>query len=521
MTDQTPQTDQTPPTPSVPPAPPTTASVDDVPATLTRVHMIGIGGAGMSGVARILLDHGVAVSGSDARDSADLRALADRGSIVRVGHSAEALGAHGAPPEIVVISKAAIPADNPELAAARAAGIPVVTRSQVLGHLARSGRSIMVCGTHGKTSTTSMLIAGMLAAGSDPSFAVGGTVLQFGTNARGGSDPVFVAEADESDGSLVHYDPDVVILTNAEPDHLDHFGTAEAYYEVFDTFLARIPAIGALVVCLDDEGAAERARRAAAAGVRVLGYRTSDGPVSDLPVSGELSEIVVDSAGTRADLMLDGVPHGELHVGTPGEHMALNALAALLAAREVTAADGIAASGIGASGFETDGFLAGLSGFGGVGRRFEPKGEAVVGGGRARVYDDYAHHPTEVAAVLGAAREIVETDGGRLVAVFQPHLYSRTRIFAEEFGRALSLADRVVVLDVYGAREQPEPGIDGGSVARHVTVPVQHVPDLDSALGAVFGLLEADDVVFTLGAGDITTLGPRIVAGRGPSGQGS
>ncbi|UVE97054.1 UDP-N-acetylmuramate--L-alanine ligase [Dietzia sp. B32] len=488
--------------------------------------MIGIGGAGMSGVARILLDHGVAVSGSDARDSADLRALADRGAIVRVGHSAENLEALGAPPEIVVISKAAIPADNPELAAAGAAGIPVVTRSQVLGHLARSGRSVMVCGTHGKTSTTSMLIAGMLAAGSDPSFAVGGTVLQFGTNARGGNDPVFVAEADESDGSLVHYEPDVVILTNAEPDHLDHFGTAEAYYEVFDTFLARIPATGALVVCLDDRGAAERARRAAAAGVRVLGYRTANGPATDLPVAGELADIIVDSAGTRADLTLDGVPHGELHVGTPGEHMALNAVAALLAAREVTATGGIAASGIGASGFDSgvfdvDGFLAGLSGFGGVGRRFEPKGEAVVDGGRARVFDDYAHHPTEVAAVLGAAREIVETDGGRLVAVFQPHLYSRTRIFAEEFGRALSLADRVVVLDVYGAREQPEPGIDGGSVARHVTVPVQHVPDLDAALAAVLDLLEPEDVVFTLGAGDITTLGPRIVAESGPWGRGS
>ncbi|AWH93799.1 UDP-N-acetylmuramate--L-alanine ligase [Dietzia lutea] len=468
--------------------------------------MIGIGGAGMSGVARILLDHGVAVSGSDARDSADLRALADRGAVVRVGHHADALEALDSPPQIVVVSKAAIPADNPELVAARAAGIPVVTRSQVLGRLARAGRSIMVCGTHGKTSTTSMLIAGMLSAGSDPSFAVGGTVLQFGTNARGGADPVFVAEADESDGSLVHYEPDVVILTNAEPDHLDHFGTAEAYYEVFDTFLARIPATGALVVCVDDEGAAERARRAAAAGVRVVGYRTADGPMTNLPVAGELAGITVDSHGTRARLTLDGESQGELHVGTPGEHMALNALAALLAAREVAGSDGL----------DADGFLAGLSGFGGVGRRFEPKGEAAVGDGRARVYDDYAHHPTEVAAVLGAAREIVEADGGRLVAVFQPHLYSRTRLFAEEFGRALSLADEVVVLDVYGAREQPEPGVDGGLIARNVTADVHHVPDLDSALATVTGILRPGDVVFTLGAGDITTLGPRIVAGGEP-----
>ena len=465
--------------------------------------MIGIGGAGMSAIARILLDHGVAVSGSDARDSADLRALEDRGAVVRVGHDAAALGALGAPPEIVVVSKAAIPADNPELVAARAAGIPVVTRSRVLGHLARAGRSIMVCGTHGKTSTTSMLIAGMLASGADPSFAVGGTVLQFGTNARGGTDPVFVAEADESDGSLVHYLPDVVILTNAEPDHLDHFGTAEAYFEVFDSFLARIPETGVLVACLDDAGAVERARRAAAAGVRVVGYRTAGGPATDLPVVGELSDPVVDSDGTRAGLTLDGHPHGHLHVGTPGEHMALNALAALLAAREVAAGPG----------FDLDGFLGGLSGFGGVGRRFEPKGALDVDGGVVRVFDDYAHHPTEVAAVLGAGREIVAAEGGRLVAVFQPHLYSRTRIFAEEFGHALSTADEVVVLDVYGAREQPEPGVDGGLVARHVTAPVHHVQDLDAALETVLAVVRPGDVVFTLGAGDITTLGPRIVAG--------
>ncbi len=477
----------------------------DVPTVLTRVHMIGIGGAGMSAVARILLDHGVAVSGSDARDSEDLRALESRGATVRVGHHADALGGPDTPPEIVVVSKAAIPADNPELVAARAAGIPVVTRSQVLGHLARAGRSIMVCGTHGKTSTTSMLIAGMSAAGSDPSFAVGGTVLQFGTNARGGADPVFVAEADESDGSLVHYEPDVVILTNAEPDHLDHFGTAEAYFAVFDTFLARIPSQGALVVCLDDAGSAERARRAVAAGVRVLGYRTTAGPATDLPVSAELAEISVDSSGTRARLTLDGRDHGRIHVGTPGEHMVLNAVAALLAAREVA----------GPAGFDLAGFLAGLSGFGGVGRRFEPKGEAPVNGGRVRVFDDYAHHPTEVTAVLGAAREIVEADGGRLVAVFQPHLYSRTRIFAEEFGRALSLADEVVVLEVYGAREQPEPGVDAGLITRHVIPPVHRAADLDAALDIVTGLLAPGDVVFTLGAGDITTLGPRIVADPG------
>ncbi|MBB1052790.1 Mur ligase family protein, partial [Dietzia sp. B44] len=325
------------------------------------------------------------------------------------------------------------------------------------------------------------------------------------------ADPVFVAEADESDGSLVHYEPDVVILTNAEPDHLDHFGTAEAYFEVFDTFLARIPDTGVLVVCLDDAGAAERARRAASAGVRVVGYRTTAGPATDLPVVGELDGIEVDSGGTRAGLTLDGRSRGDLHVGTPGRHMALNALAALLAAREVA----------GDAGIDVDHVLSGLSGFGGVGRRFEPKGTVAVQGGLVRVFDDYAHHPTEVRAVLSAGREIVASDGGRLIAVFQPHLYSRTRIFAEEFGRALSLADEVVVLDVYGAREQPEEGVDGGLVTRHVSSPAHHVPDLDTALSTVLGIIRPDDVVFTLGAGDITTLGPRIVAGPAGSGTGS
>ena len=487
-----------------------TATPDDVPDTLSRVHMIGIGGAGMSGVARILLDHGVTVSGSDARDSDALRALAGRGATVRVGHDAAALRDGGAEPEVVVVSKAAIPESNPELRAAREAGIPVLTRSQVLGHLARAGRSVMVSGTHGKTSTTSMLIAAMLAADTDPSFAVGGTVLQFGTNARGGGDAVFVAEADESDGSLVHYEPDVVVLTNAEPDHLDHFGTAEAYFEVFDRFLERIPASGALVVCLDDPGARERARRAAALGVTVRGYRLagSGAPTDGLPVAAELGAVDVDGSGTRAALTLDGRPHGELAVGTPGEHMALNAVAALLAAREL--------------GVDVDGVLRGLAGFGGVGRRFEFKGSAEVpaadgtAGGTVDVYDDYAHHPTEVRAVLTAAREVVSArPGGRLVAVFQPHLYSRTRLFGREFGEALSLADEVVVLDVYGAREEPEPGVDGGTVARHVTSRVRRAADLDEGLEITRDLVRPGDVVFTVGAGDITTLGPRLLDALG------
>lgn len=481
-----------------------------------RVHLIGIGGAGMSAIARILLGNGVAVSGSDQREGqavAELRAL---GATIAVGHAADNLRLSGDSPDAVVISKAAIPADNPELVAAREAGLPVLTRSQVLGQLAAVGRSVMVCGTHGKTSTTSMLVSGLLAAGLDPSFAVGGTVLELGTNARGGSDAVFVAEADESDGSLVDYSPDVVILTNAEPDHMDHFSSEEEYFAVFDDFIARIAPGGALVACLDDPGAAERARRAEAAGVRVLGYAAAGhelaGDLAPL-LAAALSDVEIHGNATRGTLALDGTAH-RVSVGIAGEHMLLNATAALLAAREVGAASGA--------------FAAGLAAFGGVGRRFEFKGSAAG----VRVYDDYAHHPTEVRAVLTAARGALESDTasdtapagdpgseggvedlapGRLVALFQPHMYSRTKLFAAEFGEALSLADTVVVAEVYGARERPQPGVDAALVARHVSVPVVTAEDLDALTATALDLVRPGDTVFTIGAGDITTVGPRLL----------
>ncbi|WP_333619871.1 UDP-N-acetylmuramate--L-alanine ligase [Dietzia sp.] len=476
------------------------------------VHLIGIGGAGMSAIARILLGRGVAVSGSDQRDGATIAELTELGAHIAIGHEEGNLRLTGAMPEAVVISKAAIPADNPELVAARAAaGIPVLTRSQVLGRLAATGRSIMVCGTHGKTSTTSMLVSGLLAADLDPSFAVGGTVLELGTNARGGADPVFVAEADESDGSLVDYQPDVVILTNAEPDHMDHFSSEEEYFGVFDTFIARIGPDGALVACLDDPGAAERARRAAAAGVRVLGYT---GEPEALPadlrplVAASISGIEVVGDTTRGTLALDraaGQPsQHRISVGIAGEHMLFNAVAALLSAHEVGAEQGA--------------FAAGLAAFGGVGRRFEFKG-SVAG---VRVYDDYAHHPTEVRAVLTAARAAIDSESApaagegalapaRLIALFQPHMYSRTKLFAAEFGEALSLADEVVVAEVYGAREQPQPGVDAALVAGHVSVPVVTAEDLDAVTAAALDLARPGDTVFTIGAGDITTVGPRLL----------
>ena len=463
------------------------------------VHLIGIGGAGMSAIARILLGQGVRVSGSDARDGATIAELRALGAHIAIGHDAANLELSGALPDSVVISKKAIPADNPELAAARERGIELLTRSQVLGRLAASGRSIMVCGTHGKTSTTSMLVSGMLTAGLDPSFAVGGTVLELGTNARGGTDPIFVAEADESDGSLVDYQPDVVILTNAEPDHMDHFSSEAEYFDVFDTFIARISDGGCLVACLDDVGAAERARRAKATGIRVSGYTTDASALpADLAecVGAEISEIEIAGNTTRGTLHMDGGAH-RVSVGIAGTHMLLNATAALLSAREVGARPGP--------------FAAGLAGFGGVGRRFEFKGES----GGVRVYDDYAHHPTEVRAVLTAARGAIDSEGperSRLVALFQPHMYSRTKLFAAEFGEALSLADSVIVNEVYGAREQPVPGVDAALVAGHVGVEVTTAADLDELRAKALEILRSGDTCFTIGAGDITTVGPLLLA---------
>lgn len=463
------------------------------------VHLIGIGGAGMSAIARILLGQGVTVSGSDARDGATIAELRALGAHIAIGHDAANLELTGAQPDSVVISKKAIPEDNPELAAARERGLEVLTRSQVLGRLAASGRSIMVCGTHGKTSTTSMLVSGMLTAGLDPSFAVGGTVLELGTNARGGTDPIFVAEADESDGSLVDYQPDVVILTNAEPDHMDHFGSEAEYFDVFDTFIGRIAAGGCLVACLDDVGAAERARRARAAGIRVAGYTTDAAALpADLAecVAAEISDIEIAGNTTRGTLLMDGSAH-RISVGIAGTHMLLNATAALLSAREVGARSGP--------------FAAGLAEFGGVGRRFEFKGEH----GGVRVYDDYAHHPTEVRAVLTAARGAIDSEGsehGRLVALFQPHMYSRTKLFAAEFGDALSLADIVIVTEVYGAREKPAPGVDAALVAGYVGVEVSTAVNLEDLRVQAMDTLRAGDTCFTIGAGDITTVGPQLLA---------
>lgn len=470
-------------------------NAEQLPPELQRVHMVGIGGAGMSGIARILLDRGALVSGSDAKESRGVHALRARGASIRIGHDASSLDLLPGGPTAVITTHAAIPKTNPELVEARRRGIPVILRPAVLARLMDGRTTLMVTGTHGKTTTTSMLIVALQHCGRDPSFAVGGEMGEAGTNAHHGSGDCFVAEADESDGSLLEYTPNVAVVTNIETDHLDFYGTAEAYVGVFDAFVERLAPGGALVVCVDDPGAAALADRTAELGIRVLRYGSA-------PEQGLAAALLSwEQQGTEAVAHIRLTPESGpepyprvMRLSVPGRHMALNALGALLAATEI--------------GAPVDAVLDGLAGFEGVRRRFELVGNA----GSVRVFDDYAHHPTEISATLAAVRTVLEqSGGGRSLVVFQPHLYSRTKEFAVEFGRALDAADEVFVLDVYGAREQPLAGVSGASVAEHVTVPVRYLPDFSAVAEQVAAAAGPGDVIVTMGAGDVTLLGPEIV----------
>ncbi|WP_052428055.1 UDP-N-acetylmuramate--L-alanine ligase [Actinopolyspora erythraea] len=456
---------------------------------LSRVHLIGIGGAGMSGIARILLARGRRVSGSDARDSRTVLALRTQGAAVAIGHEGPNLDQLDSGPSAVVISTA-IETENPELAEARRRGVPVLGRAEALAALMRDHRVACVTGTHGKTSTTSMLTVALQHCRLDPSFAIGGDLNESGANAHHGEGGLFVAEADESDGSFLVFSPSVAVVTNVEPDHLDHHGTTDAYVEVFERFVERIEPGGVLIAGTDDPGAAALADRAERSGVRVRRYGTTvEGPGDARVLSYEPRH-----GGGAVRLLLGERDPLELYVSVPGEHMAANAVAALLAGIEL--------------GADTAELLEGLAAFGGVRRRFEFKGRADG----VRVYDDYAHHPTEVRAQLRAAR--TEVDSGRIVVAFQPHLFSRTAAFAEEFGAALAEADEVVVLDVYGAREQPQPGVSGQLIADAVPLAADRVhyePSITEVAPRLAGLARPGDIVLTMGAGDVTMLGPEIL----------
>ena len=468
-----------------------------LPPELQRVHMVGIGGAGMSGIARILLDRGGLVSGSDAKESRAVAALRARGAQIAIGHDPSHLDLLPGGPTAVITTHAAIPKTNPELVEARRRALPIILRPAVLAKLMTGMRTLMVSGTHGKTTTTSMLIVALQHSGFDPSFAVGGDLGEAGTNAHHGSGDVFVAEADESDGSLLEYTPNVAVVTNIEADHLDFFGTPEAYTAVFDRFVENLVPGGALVVCADDPGAAALADRSEALGVRVLRYGSDPG--ADL--AGCLSSWEQHGTGAVAHIQLAGESQPRaMRLAVPGRHMALNALAALLAAAE--------------AGAPVQTALDALAGFEGVRRRFELVGTA----NGVRVFDDYAHHPTEVRAALTALRGVARQTSGRSIVVFQPHLYTRTKAFAREFADSLNTADQVFVLDVYAAREQPLTGVSGASIVEHVSAPVRYLPDFSTVARQVAAVARPGDVVVTMGAGDVTLLGPEIIAALNATG---
>lgn len=463
----------------------------------------------MSGVAHILLDRGKVVSGSDIKESRPVRVLESAGAKVAVGHRAENLTLSGELPTVVVTSFAAIPQDNPELVEAQERGIPIIRRSDLLAELMEGHQQILLAGTHGKTSTTSMTVSAMQTAGMDPSFAIGGQLNKAGTNAHHGTGSAFVAEADESDASLLRYRPDVAVVTNIEPDHLDYFGTREAYFQVFDDFADRLSDDGHVVVCLDDEHAAALGERCVERGIPVLGYGTSAAVARhpQVPCGAEVTAEQVTPAGTDVTVRLNAAGHSgsfQYVLQIPGTHMVLNSAAALLA--------GTLAGG------DPERLAYGLADFTGVRRRFEYRGTVSSGAfAGTRVYDDYAHHPTEVAAVLTAAREKVtaENTGARVVACFQPHLYSRTIEFKAEFAETLALADAVVVLEIYGAREKPIEGVTARIITDRIdatTTQVRYEPDFSAASETVISLTQPGDLVMTMGAGTVTMLSGEILS---------
>ncbi|GIH23172.1 UDP-N-acetylmuramate--L-alanine ligase [Acrocarpospora phusangensis] len=454
--------------------------IEPVPAEeLGRVHFIGIGGAGMSGIARILLKRGVAVSGSDARSSDMLTELRELGATVHVGHAAS----HIRDVNTVVVSTA-IRDSNPELGEALRQNVRIIPRAAALAAVMTGRVGIAVAGTHGKTTTTSMLTVALQKCGADPSYCVGGQLVTTGLGADEGTGDVFVAEADESDGSFLMLAPRIAVVTNVEADHLDNYGDPEAVHDSFHRFVERIGSV--LVLCADDPGAARLAPVARARGLRVVTYGESAGAAVR----------VADVAPRGLGVEFDVAGHGRVRLGVPGRHNALNAAAVIAVALEL--------------GMPFEEVRDGLAAFTGAKRRFEAKGEADG----VTVFDSYAHHPTELAADLAAARDVV-AGNGRVIAVFQPHLYSRTRYFAAEFGAALGLADEAIVLDVYGAREDPEPGVSGALVAGQVPLPagqVSYAPDRSAVPALVAGRARPGDIVLTMGAGDVTELGPHIVA---------
>jgi UDP-N-acetylmuramate--alanine ligase len=445
-----------------------------------KVHFIGIGGAGMSGIAKIMLSQGIQVSGSDVKASTVTENLHTMGAQIFIGHRAENVDEA----DLVVLSTA-IAANNPERIAAQERGIPLIARAQALALLMQGKESVAVAGTHGKTTTTSMLTVALQSAGMDPSFAIGGMINASGVNAYSGSGSIFVAEADESDGSFLAYKPLGAIITNIELDHVDHFATLESIYAVFTDFVASIASGGFLVACGDDQGVLALLARIDRSDITIITYGEGEN-------DWQITRLGLEAERSSARVLHNGKVVGELELLVPGKHNALNALAALAA----SSALGVPARSI----------LDGLATFSGSRRRFELKGEARG----VRVIDDYGHHPTEIRVTLETARRYAGS--GRLIVVFQPHRYSRTQAFATEFATALSLADEIYLLEVYAASEEPIPGVSSLLISSQMSGShVHYEPSMIAVVEAIAATAKIGDVVMTMGAGDVNALAPVIL----------
>ncbi len=448
----------------------------------TYAHFIGAGGAGMSGIALVLAARGVRVTGSDLKESRYSRALVDAGIPVTIGHAAENLG----DPEVVVISSA-VPENNPELVEARRRNIEVWPRARMLAHLAGERRTIAVAGTHGKTTTSSMVASILARLGLEPTFLIGGQVTDFGTNAVNGAGEHFVVEADESDGSFVYLDPYVAVVTNIEADHLDHYGTLERVEEGFVDFMARTTEDGVLVVCGDQPRLVELAR---SVGRRVLTYGFGEQCDVKAVVKGR------EGIGLRFEIEMPDGATAQSVTSIPGVHMVSNAAAALTATW--------------ALGLDLEEVAQGLRSFRGVRRRFNLVGEHDG----VTVVDDYAHHPTEIRATVAAARTL---DFERVVVLFQAHHYSRTEVLAEQFGEAFVDADISVIMDIYaGSEEIPIPGVTGKTILdailrAHPRAQAAYLPHRTDIVAYLADRVRPGDVVFTMGAGDVSLIGPELL----------
>ena len=444
-----------------------------------RIHFIGLGGAGMSGIARIMLAKGINISGSDAKDSSVLSGLKTLGAQVFIGHAASNIG----DADILVVSSA-IDQSNPEIIAANAKALVILTRAQALALLMSESKSVPVAGTHGKTTTTSMLTVALQQAGLDPSFAIGGMINRGGTNAHWGSGEIFIAEADESDGSFLAYKPFGAIVTNIELDHVDNFPDIESVNKIFVDFVNSIQPGGFLVAGIDSPGVANLLSQIERRDIEIITY----GESADYSIS----HVSLQPTESHARITKLGKVLGEISLTIPGNHNVENATAALATAIKL--------------GAPVADLLVGLNKFSGAKRRFENRG--TVGG--VTVVDDYGHHPTEVKVTLETAKRFAGS--GRVIAIFQPHRYSRTAMFVDQFAEVLELADHTYLLEIYAASEAAMPGVSSILIANAMkSESVTFEPSMIDVVSYAVSEAKPGDLIITLGAGDVNLLVPLIL----------